>query len=762
MGSIKTLIDFFSTPLASIALGMFLMYLLFFLVDVFTRKKSSEEEKASGPDNRSETSVSYPSRFKFLLEDEPEEMPADVNEEVQSLVRLYESRETSIYSILHRLLEYSKRISAYEKESESEKEDLNGQIREYKALAEKLTGIRDEQDESIRSLRNHLENTKHALREAKETHSTYVKNGEIEKVELEGRIKALGKDKTELTRNTTTLSETIDRLQSEKTELENRVADLSEELEQAVRDRDESKSEIESRLEHADGAKKELEAQIEQEREKNSDLENRLKEFRTRVTETAGELEEERISCEELKDQYDQRIHDLEDENRSLKERLSLSPDKEELEKAAAENEKMKAELNRYTKKYEEIEQEEKHILSELEEYRKKCSGLEEKAAQLEEQTETAEKELEKAQGTFKTDTEKQEQRIMSLEIENASLKTELSNSSGLKDAVAKLEKEKEELEEKVIEYRNQGTLAENGTDSDASESPVAKTLYKENKKLTRKTEEYLAEIDKLKVELSELEHLRMEHRRLKKEIESLKKNRTEEGEAAEGIRPPDTEGIQELEKTLAERDNEIERLNDMLENLEEETSSMKGEITKLHTEIKNKNQAFDKIEVQKKKLARHLTDMIESDDTESRDLVLSDIDLLSEIKEPGIPKAEDVPNIVNVEVAEEVTAESTQHDLPAKNEHETKATEDSGSGSKKVQPEKLYNIFLPKLTTQERKDTAVPLLTDIAGLSKKDAKKLVNKIVIPVVKGVDRDKADEIKERFMDAGILPRVKRQL
>lgn len=73
-----------------------------------------------------------------------------------------------------------------------------------------------------------------------------------------------------------------------------------------------------------------------------------------------------------------------------------------------------------------------------------------------------------------------------------------------------------------------------------------------------------------------------------------------------------------------------------------------------------------------------------------------------------------------------------------------------------------LYNVFLPKLTSDEKKDKAVHLISEISGISEEEAALLSNKVVIPVVRGVKKDKADSIKTRFIEAGILPRVKRQV
>ena len=75
---------------------------------------------------------------------------------------------------------------------------------------------------------------------------------------------------------------------------------------------------------------------------------------------------------------------------------------------------------------------------------------------------------------------------------------------------------------------------------------------------------------------------------------------------------------------------------------------------------------------------------------------------------------------------------------------------------------QKIFNVFLPKLTTEDKKEKAIPLIVEISGITADEAKKLSNRIVIPLVKGVDKAQADSIKERFMAIGILPRIRQQM
>jgi len=685
-------VKFITNPVAAFTLGLFVMYCLLLWMDSIARKKLGRQHRdgIQDTDAKGKVTVAYPPGFKFLLEEEPEHDPATMEEEVKSLVRLYESREISIYSILHRLLDYSKRISEYESDSENTKEELNRKVSELQEMSGNLTATKDEHEETIRDLKNKLEEAGRELKAAQQSHEDFVKKQNLAKEEIEEKLQELRQEKAELTQQNTDHSREIEELLSEK---------------------------------------KGLQEQIDAEQIKCAELEKHVETFRNKVTETAGELEKARSSQDEMIEDLKQRTEDLEDENRSLKARLDKAPQEEEIQELENEKEQLTARIDEYEKQAEKTGEEKQKLAARIDEYEKQQE---------------------------KTDKEKQKLAARIDEYEKQQEKTDEEK----KEMLAKLEtykRQHSELAQNIERYREQDTITD-GKSVLAEETPVAKALYKENKDLTRKAEEYLETIDRLKVELAELETLQTENMRLKNEFDKKVEKKTDplleqikdleqQIAASEGSGISGSQEMLELEQALAERDSEIERLNDILEKTEEESA-------RLNSILEKKTEALKKIESQKKKLTRDITSMLEYDDTESRELVLSDIDLLSEISEPGLPKTEDIPNIVNVEVGEEVQE--------GQKESATKATEDYSSKTGSKSAEKLYNVFLPKLTNEDKKEKAVPLLEEISGISRKEAKKLVNKIVIPVIKGIERDKADEIKDRFKEAGIFPRIKRQL
>lgn len=265
------------------------------------------------------------------------------------------------------------------------------------------------------------------------------------------------------------------------------------------------------------------------------------------------------IKLEKYFSRYRQTISDTADKINAVRSRLikKINRIKKRLLKMTSENTRLKNELSEYITAKEQslIENEDKKLSAQVEQYRKKHAELHE--------------------------------RIAELETENASFKTQLS------------------------EQRQNEESAENN-------NPVMKTLYRENKELTGKIEEYRAKIESMRIELEELIASRQEHM------------------------DPDCK----------------------------ENAEKKPDHSQQHT------------------------------------------------------------------------AHGTDEQAPA--------------------AETLYNIFLPKLTSQEKKEKAVPLIAEIKGVSEEEAASLANRIVIPIIKGVNREQAEKIKKRFIDKSILPRIKQQM
>lgn len=160
-------------------------------------------------------------------------------------------------------------------------------------------------------------------------------------------------------------------------------------------------------------------------------------------------------------------------------------------------------------------------------------------------------------------------------------------------------------------------------------------------------------------------------------------------------------------------------------------------------------------------------------------DFILSNDDLIAEIEEPHIPKTEEITSVLDSLLPEDAgeqqaaPAPALEPDTGIQNTQQTipqVPVQNAGSGSvqaplerrETADDQKLYNVFLPKLSTDDKKEKAVPLMVELAGITNEEANKLASRIVIPLVKGVAKDRADQIKERFMAVGILPRIRQQV
>lgn len=73
--------------------------------------------------------------------------------------------------------------------------------------------------------------------------------------------------------------------------------------------------------------------------------------------------------------------------------------------------------------------------------------------------------------------------------------------------------------------------------------------------------------------------------------------------------------------------------------------------------------------------------------------------------------------------------------------------------------PTSGYSLFLAKIGDEGRREKAVPLISELAKISKEDAEALSKKVIIPVLKGASKDEAESAKQRFAKIGILARIK---
>ncbi len=70
-----------------------------------------------------------------------------------------------------------------------------------------------------------------------------------------------------------------------------------------------------------------------------------------------------------------------------------------------------------------------------------------------------------------------------------------------------------------------------------------------------------------------------------------------------------------------------------------------------------------------------------------------------------------------------------------------------------------LFSVFLTKITDEERRNKAIPILARLGGISNEDAEKLCKKVVIPALRSVSKEEAEAAKHEFAEIGVLARIK---
>jgi ribosomal protein L7/L12 len=375
---------------------------------------------------------------------------------------------------------------------------------------------------------------------------------------------------------------------------------------------------------------------------------------------------------------------------------------KASLENLAEENRTLKRELSSSfgEEELEQIRQEREELRSQLEKYQLFCNELESKVGQYRKADTVVD---------FTVPEEDPEKEALIQEKEN--LEQEREELTQKADEYQRLF---EELQGKVGEYRATDTVDDNSAEH---KDHIIETLTIERDELTEKIREYKDKISSLEFDAEELEILKEDNHRLKIYIEENLKQEQEES-------PKRDEGTDALREEVAKIDGSLQGLTD-------ENKLLYEELLHLISIIEEKNRNFGQIESLTSVLTGRPQSAAEDDGpphprtpiTTAEGAVLSNDDLLAEIEEPGIPKVTHTTNILR---------------------------------------RKLYNVFLPKLSTDEKKENAIPVLEEILRISADEAGELVQKVVIPVVKGVPEDEANAIKKRFLQVGILARVKSQV
>ncbi len=73
--------------------------------------------------------------------------------------------------------------------------------------------------------------------------------------------------------------------------------------------------------------------------------------------------------------------------------------------------------------------------------------------------------------------------------------------------------------------------------------------------------------------------------------------------------------------------------------------------------------------------------------------------------------------------------------------------------------PSSGHSLFLAKITDNARREKAIPLIAEMAGVTPEEAEVLSKKVIIPVLKGVSKDECEAGKQKFAKLGVLARIK---
>ncbi len=110
------------------------------------------------------------------------------------------------------------------------------------------------------------------------------------------------------------------------------------------------------------------------------------------------------------------------------------------------------------------------------------------------------------------------------------------------------------------------------------------------------------------------------------------------------------------------------------------------------------------------------------------------------------VPNNQDINNILNKLLPDEDTSGSGP-------------IGSSSSGRRAAVAPTGHAVFLAKIADESRRQKAVPLIAELAGITTEEADARSKKVIIPVLKGASKEDAESAKQKFAKIGILARVK---
>lgn len=137
--------------------------------------------------------------------------------------------------------------------------------------------------------------------------------------------------------------------------------------------------------------------------------------------------------------------------------------------------------------------------------------------------------------------------------------------------------------------------------------------------------------------------------------------------------------------------------------------------------------------------------------------LLAEDADILSRMEEIFPDDGEIIPNNREItSILDRLLPDDEKSPL-----QQEKLSSPSTSGTHPVNGSsgESFSVFLARISDDNRRQKAIPLLQDLAGLDEAAAQTLSKKVIIPVLKNVSKDAAEDAKHRFAEIGILARIK---
>lgn len=322
----------------------------------------------------------------------------------------------------------------------------------------------------------------------------------------------------------------------------------------------------------------------------NSEISSLEKAIKTRdkaIQTLTEELEKEKKKKPRYKTQkqeQQQKIKDLEEKLKKLQDEKTQQEEanKTKLEQLKAERDEIKAELKRTYLSFKNAQQELENLKKNKELNERKINALTKKLEKLQQE---ASRDIE----WYKNNKAELENQIKDLKAK-IKAKDELISSSLAAEEKAKLEQEKQELNNKLTEALNK-------------QKELLAELNKQKGLIARLTEEN-AEKDKT---IEKLKDLETQYNSLKSDKEKLEKEREKLKKQLESAEKSKKEEIEKLTKAIAAKNAEIEKCIKDLKTLKEDFEKLKTNNKELQSEIADLKKQLETINSEKEKLQEDL-----------------------------------------------------------------------------------------------------------------------------------------------------------